>query len=487
LRDAQSEAEKQKRLATLFDLAKTAREKKKTLAKLESQQLSSGGFPWFAGGKMSEYITRHIAAGIGHLEKLDVNDGDRPQTDRIYDNAIKALDQEWERSFNEYLKRNKTLADYNYGVSYWHYQYARSFSKDQNLKGVLKTGREFAFAKAKTSFASQSIYQQLLMSISLQRAGEVATAEKIVEGLRQSAVNSRENGMYWKENVTGYNWYSSNIETQALAIETFTEVGDNDKNVEELKVWLLQNKRTNRWKSTKATADATYALLLQGNQWLDVQENNRILWGGKSIPESLMNDVKKEAGTGYFKVSLKENEIKPVFATVEVKNKSEVTGYCGLYWQYFEDLDKITVDDNLPMSIKKRLFKKVNTDSGKKLVEITAKDALEIGDLVTIRMEIRSTKDLDFVHLKDMRASGFEPVDVISKYKYQDGLGYYQSTKDVATHFFFDQLKPGTYVFEYDVRANNAGQFSNGITELECMYAPEFSSHSEGVRVRIKE
>lgn len=449
--------------------------------------MGDGGFPWFAGGRFSEYITRHIAAGIGHLNKLDINDGDRPQTDRIYENAIKALDRSWEKSFNEYLKRNKTLEKYNYGVSYWHYQYARSFKKDQNLTGVLKIGREFAFAKAKTQFASQSIYQQLLMSISIERAGDAATAEKIVEGLRQSAVNSRENGMYWKENVTGYNWYSSDIETQALAIETFSEVGNNDKNVEELKVWLLQNKRTNRWKSTKATADATYALLLQGNQWLDVQESNVIKWGGKAIPESLMADVKKEAGTGYFKVSLKEDEVRPIYATVEVENKSEVTGYGGLYWQYFEDLDKITVDDNLPMSIKKRLYKKVNTNSGKRLIEITADDALEIGDLVTVRMEIRSTKDLDFVHLKDMRASGFEPVDVISRYKYQDGLGYYQSTKDVATHFFFDQLKPGTYVFEYDVRANNAGQFSNGITELECMYAPEFSSHSEGVRVTIKD
>ncbi|PRP68033.1 alpha-2-macroglobulin family protein [Nonlabens agnitus] len=487
LRDAQSEAEKQKRLATLFDLARTAREKKKTLAKLEGQQLPNGGFPWFAGGRMSEYITRHIAAGIGHLNQLQVNDGDRPQTDRIYENAIKALDRSWENSFNEHLKRNKTLENFNYSVSYWHYQYSRSFKKDKNLTGVLKAGREFAFAKANTSFSSQSIYQQLLMSISLHRNGNVATAQKIVEGLRQSAVNSRENGMYWKENVTGYNWYSSDIETQALAIETFGEVVNDLKNVEELKVWLLQNKRTNRWKSTKATADATYALLLQGNKWLDVQESNVIKWGDKPIPESLMKDVKKEAGTGYFKVSLHEEAVKPVYATIEVKNKSEVTGYGGLYWQYFENLDKITVDDDLPMSIKKRLFKKVNTDGGKKLVEITTEDALEIGDLVTVRMEIRSTKDLDFVHLKDMRASGFEPVDVISQYKYQDGLGYYQSTKDVATHFFFDQLKPGTYVFEYDVRANNAGQFSNGITQLECMYAPEFSSHSEGVRVTIKE
>lgn len=487
LRDAQSTAEKQKRLATLFDLAKTAREKKKTLAKLEAKQFANGGFPWFGGDRMSEYITRHIAAGIGHLNKLNVNDGDRPQTDRMYNNAIKALDASWQSSFRKYLKTHKTLENFNYGVSYWHYQYARSFSKDKNVSGLLKDGREFAFAKAETNYSSQSIYQQLLMSLSLDRNGQKATAVKIVEGLKQTAVKSRENGMYWKENVTGYNWYSSDIETQALAIETFNEVMEDDTSVEELKIWLLQNKRTNRWKSTKATADATYALLLQGGKWLDVQESNVIKWGGTSIPEDLMKDVNKEAGTGYFKVALKEDAVKPQYATVEVKNKSEVTGYGALYWQYFEDLDKITVDDNLPMSVKKRLFKKASTDAGKRLVEITENDPLAIGDLVTVRIEIRSNKDLDFVHLKDMRASGFEPVDVISQYKYQDGLGYYQSTKDVATHFFFDQLKPGTYVFEYDVRANNAGQFSNGITQLECMYAPEFSSHSQGVRVLIEE
>ncbi|AZQ42867.1 alpha-2-macroglobulin family protein [Nonlabens ponticola] len=487
LRDAQSEAEKQQRLATLFDLDKTAREKKKILAQLEAKQLSSGYFPWFSGGSKSEYITRHIAAGIGHLNQLNINDGDRPQTDRMYNNAIKALDKDWKDRFERHLRNNKTLDKFNFGMSYWHYQYARSFGNDNSLSGLLKDGRELAFAKAKSSYSSQSIYQQLLMAISLYRNGQQQLAQKIVEGLPQTAVNSPENGMYWKENTNGYNWYSSDIETQALAIEVFTELDRDKKEVEELKVWLLQNKRPNRWKSTKATADATYALLLQGNKWLDVKENTQIKWAGKAIPDSLMNAVQKEAGTGYFKVSLNDKAVTPDYATVEVKNKSEVPSYGGLYWQYFENLDKITIDDDLPMSVKKKLFKKINTDTGQKLIPITANDPLTIGDLITVRIEIRSTKDLDFVHLKDMRASGFEPVDVLSKYKYHDGLGYYQSTKDVATNFFFDQLRPGTYVFEYDVRAYNAGQFSNGITQLECMYAPEYSSHSEGIRVVIEE
>ncbi|MFV0305541.1 MAG: hypothetical protein ACK5IC_08695, partial [Moheibacter sp.] len=94
--------------------------------------------------------------------------------------------------------------------------------------------------------------------------------------------------------------------------------------------------------------------------------------------------------------------------------------------------------------------------------------------------------EMDFVHIKDMRASGFEPVNVISTYKWQQGMGYYESTRDAATNFFIDRMPKGTFVFEYDVRANNAGNFSNGITSLQNMYAPELSAHSEGIRVEIK-
>ena len=88
--------------------------------------------------------------------------------------------------------------------------------------------------------------------------------------------------------------------------------------------------------------------------------------------------------------------------------------------------------------------------------------------------------------MKDMRASGLEPINVLSRYKWQDGLGYYESTKDVATHFFFDYLPKGTYVFEYPMVVNHKGNFSNGITTIQCMYAPEFTSHSEGIRVTVE-
>jgi uncharacterized protein YfaS (alpha-2-macroglobulin family) len=94
---------------------------------------------------------------------------------------------------------------------------------------------------------------------------------------------------------------------------------------------------------------------------------------------------------------------------------------------------------------------------------------------------------MEYVHMKDQRAAGFEPINVISQYKYRDGLGYYESTRDASTHFFFSQLRGNqTYVFEYPLRVNHEGDFSNGITTAQCMYAPEYTSHSEGSRISVK-
>ena len=155
-----------------------------------------------------------------------------------------------------------------------------------------------------------------------------------------------------------------------------------------------------------------------------------------------------------------------------------------MYWQYFEDLDKITSVET-PLKINKKLFLKVNSDAGKELKEIDKNTKLKVGDLITVRIELRSDRNMEFIRMKDMRASGVEPIHVLSKYKWQDNLGYYQSTKDAATNFFFDQLPKGIYVFEYDIRVNSTGDFSNGITTIQSMYAPEFSSHSEAVRIKV--
>jgi uncharacterized protein YfaS (alpha-2-macroglobulin family) len=206
--------------------------------------------------------------------------------------------------------------------------------------------------------------------------------------------------------------------------------------------------------------------------------------GGEKISTSKLENVKVEAGTGYYKTSWNGTDINKKMAEVQLNKKGEGIAWGALYWQYFEDLENITTAET-PLQLTKKLFLVKNTDTGEKIVQVTPNTGLEVGDLIRVRIELKSDRDMEFIHMKDMRAAGLEPINVISQYKWQDGLGYYETTKDASTNFFFDYLQKGVYVFEYDLRVNNAGNFSNGITTIQSMYAPEFSSHSEGVRVRV--
>ena len=303
--------------------------------------------------------------------------------------------------------------------------------------------------------------------------------------LRQNAVHNEELGMYFKDMANGWYWYQAPIESQALLIEAFDEVAKDEKSVNDMKVWLLKQKQTQDWKTTKATAEACYALILTGDDWLASDELATITVGGQKLDPKNDPTVSVEAGTGYFKKVWDGEQVTADMGKVTVTKNDKGVAWGAMYWQYFEQLDKITFAET-PLSIRKELFLEENTKSGSKLTPLSDGASIGVGDKVKVRIEIRVDRDMEYVHLKDMRASGFEPMNVISTYKYQDGLGYYESTKDAATNFFMAWLPKGTYVFEYPLRATHQGDFSNGITTMQCMYAPEFTSHSEGVRVRIE-
>ncbi|WP_428740899.1 alpha-2-macroglobulin family protein [Tenacibaculum sp.] len=498
LRDAQSETEQKKRIALLFDLNKMKNEQQKAIKKLSEMQLNNGGFPWFKGSDYpNAFITNHIATGFGHLQKLGVTNFDNA-TIAIVQKSVRFLDQEIEevykkllenaerikakkgqKKYEEFLQENRL----NYFVI--QYLYMRSFYKNIDLNSNTKTAIEYYKKQTGTYWKEFNLYGKGQIALIQYRSSNTSIANKIITSLKENSITSEELGMYWKENQPSWYWYQAPIETQALLIEAFSEIEKDTETIDNLKIWLLKNKQTNRWKTTKATTEAVYALLLQGSDWISVTNMVDITIGNQTINPTQMEDTKVEAGTGYFKTSWNGSEITPEMSKVSITKKGKGIAWGGLYWQYFEDLDKIT-SAKTPLQLKKKLFKKVNTDKGKELQEITKDSHLKVGDLITVRIELRSDRDMEFVHMKDMRASGVEPTNVLSQYKWQDGLGYYESTKDAATNFFFERLPKGVYVFEYDVRVNNSGNFSNGITTIQSMYAPEFSSHSEGKRLLIK-
>ncbi|MFK5973285.1 MAG: MG2 domain-containing protein [Flavobacteriaceae bacterium] len=492
LRDAQSETEQKKRIALLFNLNKMKSEQTITLNKLKQNQKSSGAWAWFNGGPDNRFITQHIITGFGHLKQLTSatlsNQTSDPLSDQnsMLKKAIRYLDNEFVKEYEHMKKYATKINDDHLSKTQIHYLYMRSFFKHiKSSKRVSKIS-SYYYGKAKKYWTNKRLYSKGMLALIMHRFKDTKTANKILRALEENSINSEELGMYWKANTNSWYWYQAPIETQALLIEAFSEIqADDIETVDNLKIWLLKNKQTNQWKTTKATTDAVYALLLQGSDWLSVTDAVAVLVGGKKIAPSKLENVKVEAGTGYYKTAWNSNEIKPEMGEIQISKKGEGLAWGALYWQYFEDLDKITSAET-PLKLKKKLFLKKNTDTGEEISEITSKTNLKVGDLVRVRIELRVDRPMEFVHMKDMRAAAFEPINVLSQYKWQDGLGYYESTKDASTNFFFDYLPKGVYVFEYDLRVNNAGDFSNGITTIQSMYAPEFSSHSEGVRVKIK-
>jgi uncharacterized protein YfaS (alpha-2-macroglobulin family) len=486
--DAQDETQRKRNVGLLFDLNRMSSEMQMALSKLEKAQSANGGWPWFQGMPENRYITQHIITGFGHLQKLKVVDcaNDNKLRNMVTD-GVSYLDDEIRRDYNNLLKyyTKEELQKKHIGSTQIQYLYCRSFFTEIQIPNKCKEAFDYFKGQAEKFWLTENKYLQGMMALGLHRYGSKTVPQDIIKSLKENSITHDELGMYWKDVEAGYYWWNAPIETEALLIEAFDEVSNDQKAVEEMKIWLLKQKQTQDWKTTKATVEAIYALLLKGTDLLADDQLVEIVVGDQKVDPKKMDGVNVEAGTGYFKTSWLGNDVKPEMGKVKVTKNTQGVAWGAVYWQYFEQLDKITPHET-PLKLKKELFVERLTSSGKVIEPLASGTILKVGDKVIVRIELRVDRTMEFVHMKDMRAAAFEPMNVISTYKYQDGLGYYETTKDASTNFFMDYLPKGTYVFEYPLRTSFKGNFSNGITSIQCMYAPEFSSHSQGDRVGIE-
>lgn len=482
------EAQQKQRIGLLFDLNRMSDELGRAVDKLVERQLPSGGFSWFAGGPDDPYMTQYLVEGIGHLDRLGVPVlQEHPALAQLLEKAVRYTDDRMVERYNDIQPQDLDKDQLGHLAIHW--LYARSFFLE-GAKGVQQIIPLSAEAqKVHTYYLGQAAqwwnkrapYAQGLLALSLHRNGPKEVATKIVASLKQRALQDEEQGMYWKADFSWY-WYEMPIETQSLMIEVFDEVARDDQSVEAMKIWLLKNKQTNRWETTKGTAAAVYALLLKGDNWLAVDLPVEITLGGAPLDVAA---IPKEAGTGHFQKTWNAGEIRTELGQITVQNPNKNPAWGAVYWQYFEQLDKITRFKETPLQLDKKLFKEINTDRGPQLVPLDANTPLTVGDLVKVRIVLRVDREMEYVHLKDMRGAGFEPLNVLSQYQWQGGMGYFESTRDLSSNFFIGYLPKGTFVFEYPLRVTHAGDFSTGICTIQSMYAPEFTAHSEGIRVRV--
>jgi hypothetical protein len=489
-RQAQNESQARQNVGILFNDNRLNSEMSRAFLQLQEMQLGDGTWPWFPGGRGNDYITLYITTGFGRLRHLGV--------DVDVQCAVKSLNRldQW---MNEHYRVILTQPDpdqYVPSPTDAFYLYGRSFFiKDKPVAKQFEGMLNFFLKQSRTHWLQTNWRQtQGHLAIALKRWGgddNIAAARDIMRSIKERSVTNDELGRFWRDLELSWWWFRAPIETQALMIEAFDEVMGDAQAVEDCRVWLLKQKQTQDWKTTKATADAIYALLLRGKDILASDKLVEVTVGGipvtpgKARAESAGGlRAPVEPGTGFYERRFVGAEIKPKLGEITVRKTDEGVSWGSVHWQYLEDMTRVTPYEGTPLKLKKTLFTKTHTKKGPVLEPV--KGPLAIGDELVVRIELRVDRDMEYLHLKDQRASGTEPVNVISRYRYQDGLAYYESTRDTASHFFIDYLPKGTYVFEYATRIQHRGQYQTGLAEIQCLYAPEFNSHSESFAMTVK-
>ena len=487
VREAVDETEARARIAVLFDANRAADEAKGSLARLEALRNHDGGWPWFPGGNTCDSVSLGIIAGFGRLRAAGAKIDVQPALA-----ALPWLDgrliEEQKRAERLWGAKPEDMVLTPIGAFAL---YARSFFKDDAAPAgeaaeAVRWGLDVGRKSWKKLDPRRS---QGHLAIALHRSGDRETARAIIKSLkeRSTGLDSQEDnwqGMWWRDPHPGWwSWAHAPIETQVVMIEAFDEVAGDAAAVEALKAWLLSQKRTSRWPGSRATADAVAALFGRGDDLLAAKELVSVTVGGEPV-----KTAGADAGTGFFEERFVRREITPKLAEVVMKKADAGIAWGGIHWQYLDDIANVPAAGRAELAIEKKLFVKRFTKAGPVLEPAAdgAATKLAVGDELVVRLVVTSDRDYEFLELADHRPSLTEPVDVLSGWRWGDGVGWYVAIRDASTQFFFERLPRGTHVFEYSLRAAHRGSGSSGFARIQSRYAPEFSAHSESIPVEVR-
>ena len=467
LAEATNEAEQKQRIATLFDLNTMNSQLAVSVEKLGELQNADGAWSWYKGMQGSRYVTTQVMEMLVRLNALTHQDADsrmQPMIQKGFEYLGKQAAEEY-KSMKEAEKKGAVGIRPSEQVL----RYLYICALDGKAPVDEKVNRYF-IDKLSGEGKELTIYGKALGAIILQQAGKVAEAKLFMQSLMEYSVVTDEMGRYFDTPKARYSWFSYKIPTEVAAMEAIQRITKDTKAIDEMKRWLLKQKQTQTWETLIATADAVYALMATGASDLLANTGGVEITLGKEMIRTPVDDA-----IGY----IKKTVIGDVMNIKKVRVDKEGTGmgWGAVYAQYLESMDQIGEQGN-GLSVSRQLYK------GNEALNESA--PLKVGDKITVRLTVKADRDMDFVQIKDDRAACMEPLQAVSGFRWGNGLGYYQATKDASTQFFIDQMRKGTYVIEYQVYVNRTGEYQTGIATVQSAYAPEFGGHTGGYRVMVE-
>lgn len=476
---ADNETEQKQRLSLLFDLNRADGLREAALQQLIQQQNEEGGWSWFKGFPASRAITLAILKGMSQLVQLNAIQYGQAEKE-MQMKALKFLDKSMQTDYENLLKYDKKWQNAWPSPEQVEFLFVRSSYRDIPELGDAREAIRFYTNQAEKHWNQYSLISKGEIALLMHRNGKKEVSTAILTWLKKTATISEEKGMYWANNRRGSDYFTSPIDTHCLLMSVFNEIAPDSQFC--VRFWFSSHCfiRFVFWVSVPATVNAIYALLLTGSDWLNTQNTCVATWDGKTY-----STAEGEIAIGYLKTILpNEPANSSANPVLSIRKEGNTPAWGAVYEQYFQEIDKVKGQKGV-LSVEKKLFVETNNGTNRQIRPVTPEQPLRIGDKVIVRLTIRTDREMNYVFLKDLRAGCFEPADQLSGPESRDGIWYYRSPKDVSENFFINRLPEGTFVLEYPVYVSRSGEYAGGISTIQCMYAPEFVSHTAGESLRI--
>lgn len=453
------DASKLKMKTDYFDKAKLAKEITVMTSELKDLQQSDGSWTWYKGMGGSPYLTVTVAEMLARLSVLaDLSSEEKDMLSK----SMNYLGQEAVREAAELRKLQRkhpkmqlhpseTITTYIYCTSLLGTELSGQVEKDVRYMVDL-------MEKVPTEF---TIFGKARAAVIFAHNKRTKKAKEYIESIRQYSVCTEEAGRYYSTPKAYYSWCDYRIPTQVAAIEALSLVAPMDaKTIEEMKRWLLHEKRTTAWTTPVNAVNAVYAFFLKADEYGN---------GAKTSTNEYIADVLHDE-LGYSKTTLDVSETK----MVTVANDRNHTSWGAIYAEQVAPLSEVKATKS-GIGVKREVL--VN---GK----LAAGD-VAVGDKVTIRITLDCERDYDFVEVCDHRAACLEPVEALCGYRWGAYRGYYQEMKDQQANYYFDHLSKGKHVIETDYFVDREGSYLAGTCSARCAYAPEFTGHSTAAELNV--
>lgn len=351
-----------------------------------------------------------------------------------------------------------------------------------------------------------SLYARAMFGLALHRTGQKEKLDMILRNIEQFLVQDDENQTAWLNlGNDGYwwCWYGSENEAHAYYLKLLAAVDPRSEKASRLVKYLLNNrKHGSYWKSTRDTAlcieamadylrasgedkpDMTVEILLDGQKKKEERItadnlfcfDNRLALSGRAVESGRHTMEIRRTGKG------------PVYANAYLTNFTleDFITKAGLEIKVNRKFYKLLpVDKKISVSGARGQVVKQKVEKYERR-EIPLNAKLKSGDLVEVELEIESNNDYEYLVFEDMKAAGFEPVDVRSGYTDND-LGAYVEYRDERVCMFVRTLARGKHSISYRLRAEIPGSFSALPTKAWAMYAPELRANSDEMKVGIED